>query len=120
MSEASQVVLERLGSLWERPRAPWSVLGAARSVPEASRNVLEYPSHGLLAPFRTSQSVPECLTEPFTMASKRSRKCLGRLEMPNCLHMAPRSRTSYSCTLPQVLVKIIPIMSIATGVIVTI
>ena len=49
-----------------------------------------------------------------------SGKALQRTRMPECLHMARQSRASHSSMLPQVLVKITPITSIANGVILAI
>ena len=49
-----------------------------------------------------------------------SGKALQRTRMPECLHMARQSRASHSPMLPQVLVKITPITSIANGVILAI
>ena len=49
-----------------------------------------------------------------------SGKALQRTQMPKCLHMACRSRACHSSMLPHVLVKIIPITTIANGVIVAI
>ena len=49
-----------------------------------------------------------------------SGKALQRTQMPKCLHMARRSRASHSSMLPPVLVKLIPITSIANGVTVAI
>ena len=83
-------------------------------------------SDSLVVSLKLFQSVLEC----FGSLRKRPRafqeiwdvsgKALQRSRMPKCLHMARRSRASHSSVLPQVLVKIIPITSIANGAIVAI
>ena len=104
--------------LWKPPEASQSVPGVSRSLQECFRA----PSSGFLAPCNMSQSVPECLTGSNGLQDIRdvSEKALQRTRMPECLHMARKSRASHSSMLPQVLVKITPITSIANGVIVAI
>ena len=108
-----QSVLECFGSLQKRPRASQKCPGMSQSTlqraPGTLQNVPKRPRASDLAFANGLQDIRDV-----------SGKALQRTRMPECLHMARQSRASHSPMLPQVLVKITPITSIANGVILAI
>ena len=108
-----QSVLECFGSLQKRPRASQKSPGMSQSnlqrAPGTLQNVPKRPRVSDWAFANGLQDIRDA-----------SGKALQRTRMPECLHMARQSRASHSSMLPQVLVKITPITSIANGVILAI